>query len=245
VTERGESREARQTRSSAAYAQIKERIIGLQMPPGSSFSESTLAEALSIGKTPVREALVRLELEGMVEVAPRSGYRVAPVTLKDARDLLGLRALLEGEAARLAAERADDASSLNALEQLCRASYDPNDENSIRRFLHANTRFHATIAEVGANQRLAETLHRVLEQLERLFHLGLALSSRADEIVHEHRELLEAILRGDQSGAREIAIAQCRTSQQMVMQALLSSEALSNTNVMVPGAMARGSTSGR
>ncbi len=215
-----------------AYEQIKDRIIDLRMSPGSSFSESGLASELGIGKTPVREALVRLELEGLVEVIPRSGYRVAPVTLKDARDLLDLRALLEAEAARLAAGHAEDGRSLRALEGLCRASYNSRDLVSIRRFLRANTEFHATIASVGGNQRLARTLRQVLEQLERLFHLGLALSSREDEIVHEHQDLLEAILRGDPGEAAAIALAQCRTAQKMVIQALLSSESVVNAHVI-------------
>lgn len=220
-----------QTRADDAYRRIKERIISLEMPPGSTFYESALADLLQIGRTPVREALVRLQLEGLVEASPRSGYRVSAITVKDARDMLTLRALLEGEAARLAAGRAEDAASLAELERLCRASYNPDDPRSIHAFLRANTRFHSMIAEVGGNRRLAAALRSLLEQLERLFHLGLALSSRADEIVHEHRDLLDAILRGDQTGAQEIAVAQCRTSQKMVLEALLSSETLLNANV--------------
>ncbi len=232
------------TRTDDAYTQIKERIIDLRMAPGSSFSESGLAADIGIGKTPIREALVRLELEGLVEVIPRSGYRVSPVTLKDARDLLNLRALLEAEAARLAAGHAEDGESLRVLEELCQASYDPRDSVSIRRFLRANTEFHATIASVGGNRRLARTLRQVLEQLERLFHLGLALSSREDEVVHEHQDLVEAILRGDPGEAARIALAQCRTAQQMVVQALLSSEAVVNADVISLSQAGRHPTAG-
>src|SRR5262249_37093509 len=87
-----------------AYKVITTRLIELKMPPGVTFTEAALASDLGISKTPVREALGRLRLEGLVEVAARSGYRVTPVTLKDAHDLFAVRLILETEAASLAAK---------------------------------------------------------------------------------------------------------------------------------------------
>src|SRR6478735_7144479 len=87
------------TLADRAYIEIKRRVVAVEIPPGASFSETDLAEALELGKTPVREALMRLRLEGLVQVQPRSGYRVTEVTLRDARDVCDLRALLEGEVA--------------------------------------------------------------------------------------------------------------------------------------------------
>src|SRR5690242_1434669 len=77
-----------------AYQSIKGRILELHMAPGAPFKEGELATRLGLGKTPVREALARLRREGLVEVAPRSGYRVSPVTLRRARELFGLRTVL-------------------------------------------------------------------------------------------------------------------------------------------------------
>ena len=79
------------THTEQAYETIKRRIIQLELPPGSQFTEGQLAAIGGTSKTPVREALVRLQRDGLVDALPRSGYRVAPVTLKDTRDLCEFR----------------------------------------------------------------------------------------------------------------------------------------------------------
>src|SRR5262245_7100114 len=89
----------RPTLADEAYRELKRRIVMLELAPGSQFREADVASTLGLGKTPVREALLRLRLEGLVHVQSRSGYRVAPITLKSARSVCELRALLEGEAA--------------------------------------------------------------------------------------------------------------------------------------------------
>jgi DNA-binding GntR family transcriptional regulator len=223
------------TATYTAYTVIKRRIIELELPPGANFTEGELAAELGFSKTPVREALARLRQERLVEATARSGYRVSPVTMKHARDLFQLRALLEGEAAAIAAQRGADLQTLVELEQLCVASYDPTDPSSIVRFLQANTRFHVTLATLGGNDALATMLQQVLEQLERLFHLGLALSSRGEEMVHEHQELLDAVKLGDTEAARRAASAQTGSSQLMVLNALLSSDALLSANIAATG----------
>lgn len=219
------------TRTHEAYRAIKRRIIELDLAPGSSFTEGALAAELGLSKTPVREALARLRQERLVDATARSGYVVTPVTMKHARDLFQLRALLEGEAAAIAAERGADVETLNALEELCLTSYDPADQSSIAKFLHANNRFHVMLASLAGNDALAAMLEQVLEQLERLFYVGLALSSRGEEIVHEHRELLDAVKLGDREAARRAASAQTGSSQLMVLNAMLSSETLLSTNI--------------
>jgi len=226
------------TRTAHAYQVLKRRLITLEIPAGGFFTEPQLARELALSKTPVREALARLQSEGLVEVAGRSGYRASPVTLKDTRDLMALRILLEGEAAALAATRIVDAGYLQTLNELCRVSYDPKDRASITNFLAANTRFHATVARAGGNDRLADVLERVLDQSERLFHLGLSLTSRAEEIVHEHQDLMKAIMSGDAKSAREIAVSQSRAAQAMVLDALLSSPSLVTASIEGGGPIA-------
>lgn len=220
-------------RTSEAYRAIKRRIIELDLAPGAAFTEGELAAELELSKTPVREALVRLRQEGLVDAVARSGYRVTPVTMKRARDVFQLRSLLEVEAAGMAAERGADAELLVRLEQLAEQTYDPADRDSITRSIHANNRFHVMLARLGGNDVLAATLEQVLEQLERLFRLGLALRARGAEIVHEHHELLAAIKAGAVADARRIAAQQAGASQLMVLDALLSSDAVSSTNIVV------------
>jgi DNA-binding GntR family transcriptional regulator len=219
------------TLSDHAYSAIKRQLITLEIPPGAPFSEIQIALQLHISKTPVREALGRLRREGFVEVEPRAGYRAAPVTLRDTRDLFGLRLLLEVEAAGLAATNLADWSQLMRLEELCEHSYDAQDPDSIAAFLKANSEFHAGIARAAGNVRLAAVLEQVLDQLERLFRISLAITFRSDEIVHEHRDLVQAIVTGDALKARATAAAQIRAAQARVLEALLSSPIIMSLNI--------------
>lgn len=223
------------TRTSEAYREIKRRIIELELLPGACFTEGEIAGAMGLSKTPAREALARLQAEGLVEVVARSGYRVAPVTIKLARELFDLRALLESEAAARAAGKAIDIEQLRELEALRSTTYNPSDKASVREFLRANTAFHVSLARAGGNDTLADLLERVFDQLQRLFHVGLTLSSRADEVVHEHGEMLDAVMRGDAQLAREVTTAQVAASRKMVLDALLSSDVILSANVLPTG----------
>jgi DNA-binding GntR family transcriptional regulator len=215
-----------------AYAALKSKVIRLGLPPGSTFTEATLAAELGISKTPVREALVRLAREGLVEPVARSGYIVKPVTLKDVSDLFEVRLLLEGEAAALAATRLHNADDLRRLDELCRTSYDPRDPDDVAHFVEANAKLHSTIGRAGGNDELAALLQQVLDKLERVFYLSVALSERVAESVHEHGELVEAIAAGDAKRAREVALAQIHASRKMVMDAFLASPALQSTSIV-------------
>jgi DNA-binding GntR family transcriptional regulator len=108
------------SRTALARETIRDRILRLEMPPGTVFSEGDLVTALGMGKTPVREALNLLTHESLVAVAPHSGYLVMPVTLRDIRELLELRLTVETLAARLAAGRRD-AQGLRGLDEAARA----------------------------------------------------------------------------------------------------------------------------
>jgi DNA-binding GntR family transcriptional regulator len=224
----------RRTLNEEAYQSIKRRIICLDMPPGMPFTEGQLAAELGLSKTPVREALGWLQREGLVELPARRRYRVAPVTLCDVRDWFSLRMILENEAVRLAASQGVETLELQVLVELSKIGYDPGDPASITAFLGANTRFHATIARAGGNRRLVAMLEQVLDQMERLHYMGLALMSRSDENVREHQDLVRAIMHSDADRAREVATAHTRASQIMVIDSLMSSKELLSTNLATP-----------
>ncbi len=232
------------TRAESAYETVKAWILSLEMAPGSGFTELQLAQSLGISKTPVREALTKLERERLVVVIARSRYQVAPIMLKDTRDLFAIRTLLEGEAAFLAAARLTDTSQLQDVEALCRETYAPDDPGSIVTFLEHNTRFHLTVASASGNDRLTDALCGVLDQMERLFRIGLAAVPRPQAMVHEHTDLVKAMVRGDGEAARAAAVAQCRASQEMVVDALLASGALDSVNVWTSSLSVVGSKAG-
>lgn len=223
------------TRAGAAYDEIKRQIIELELEPGCIFTEADIAAALGVSKTPAREALARLNGEGLVQVVPRSGYRVAPVTLKMARDLFDLRAVLEADAVGNAAARTLSEETLDSLHEVREASYCPSDKASVRRFLEANTAFHVRLARCGGNDATADVLQRIFIQLERLFHLGMTLDRGSGPVVRDHHEILDAVISGDVELAREAARSEVQRARRLVLDALMSSDVILSANV-VPSA---------
>lgn len=122
---------------------------------------------------------------------------------------------------------------LNELDQVCDAGYVPGDTASEAQFLKANKAFHVSVARASGNQRLAMLLEGILDQMERLFHLGLSIRNRSEEMRHEHSALIEALVSGDCDRAEQVTIEQIEAARQMVLGALLSSEQLNNANISV------------
>jgi DNA-binding GntR family transcriptional regulator len=213
-----------------AYRAIKQDILVCALAPGADVTERELGARYGLGKAPLREALIRLTHEGLLQAIPRSGYRITPVTIQDVQDIFALRLLLEPAAARQAAGRID-AALLRELNELCRAGYKPGDRASESRFLRANRQFHVAIADASGNRRLARLLGQLLEETERLFHLGLAVRDRTEEMKHEHEDLLAALVRGDGGAAEQAAIAQIDAARTMVMDGILSAPWLKQTPI--------------
>ena len=210
----GESTTAR------VYAGLKRDILTCELPPGATLYEGQIAERLGISKTPVRDALAMLAHEGFVTVQPRRGYRVSDITLADVQEVFHLRLLLEPSAAELAAERAT-ADQLKRLQELAEESYVYGELPTYEEFVVKNREFHVLLAEASGNGRLAATLRNLLEEMQRLFLFGLDIRDSAEEQIHEHRELVDALLKGNHQLARDISVRQIETSRKRVLEALL------------------------
>lgn len=215
-----------------AYERIRHDIICCAYAPGAEISEAQLCAHYRLGKAPVRMALSRLAHDGLVRAIPRRGYMVTPVTLKDIQDVFELRLMLEPAAARMAAGRVD-AQRLRTLDDVCRAGYQSGDARSISRFLEANKAFHVTIAQATGNARLADAIERLLDEMTRLLHLGLGLRNRSQELQHEHRALVKALLRGDGGTSENICREQIETARNMVLSAILTSSSVMNLAITV------------
>jgi DNA-binding GntR family transcriptional regulator len=207
----------------AAYESIKRDILECILAPGQEVTERELGARYGLSKAPLREALIRLGHEALLQSVPRSGYRIARVTIQDVQDVFALRLLLEPAAARQAVGRIDD-RVLNRLNEACAVGYKPGDRASESAFLRANRHFHVAIAEASGNRRLARVLEGLLEETERLFHLGLAVRDRTEEIKHEHEELVSALVRGDAEAAALTTIEQINAARTMVMDGILATD---------------------
>ncbi|RKN12839.1 GntR family transcriptional regulator [Streptomyces radicis] len=211
----------RATATDSAHQHLKHLILTGELAPGEELREVALSESTGFGRSPVREALRRLVQEGFVEVRPRQGYRVATVTLASVRDLFEMRLLLEPTAVELAARRAPR-EELEALHALAHRTYVPGDTASYEAFLQDNREFHVRIARASGNERLARTLQVLLEEMQRLFFIGLGDRDSASEMMHEHHDLHDALLARDGDRARAIVIAQIETTRGRVLEGLIT-----------------------
>jgi len=188
---------ARQSLSQNVYQALKRDILECKLLPNTELREQLLAQRFVVSKSPVREALLRLEQERLITVAPRQGYKVASLSLEDASQSFGLRKVLESACAEAAAANAstellaelDRYRSLDAFE-----AEDPTDV-----FIRYNRSFHSAICMVSGNARLARITIDLIDQMERMIRLSVnsvPLTVR-DVLVAEHGEIIDAIQSGD------------------------------------------------
>ncbi len=204
-----------------AYERIRKDILSCILSPGAQIAQSQLAEQYHTGLTPIREALQRLAHEKLVSPVPRSGYFVSPITYSDVRELFELRTILETSAVRLAVQRGSQ-EQLSAIRKIADFSYRYNDHEDYIRFLKLNTDFHCSIARLAGNQRLTDTLSKILDELTRVFHMGLDLKDSAEEMREEHLSLSQALIERDDDLAVKIIQTQVGRSAQRIMEAILS-----------------------
>jgi DNA-binding GntR family transcriptional regulator len=205
--------------SQRAYEVIKADVIACRLEPGQQIAQPQLAEKYQLGMTPIREALRRLTQEGYVQPIPRFGYRVSPITFSDVHEIYELRSVVESVATRLAAVR----GSSQSLEQIAREAnfvYVYQNHSSYSEFLVLNTAFHRSIALAAGNSRLVDLIAKLLEEMTRVFHLGLDLRDSAEEMRDEHVALAEALYARDPDQAEKIVQSQIARSQQRVLEAL-------------------------
>ncbi|WP_176083726.1 GntR family transcriptional regulator [Martelella sp. HB161492] len=204
-----------------AYDRLRHEIITCKLQPGTDLGEQELAEKLAMSKTPVREALARLTLEGLVEAFPRRGYRITPVTVKSVNDVFTVRKALEGVACELAADRLTDAE-IDRIEALSNATYVPGEEPTIEAFIKTNNDFHAAIAEGARVPRLVTLISSYLEESTRLFYMGAAMRDVNPETSTDHALIVAALRRHDSDAAREAIIQHTENTRRGLLTALIS-----------------------
>lgn len=191
----GISTEPARSQSEEAYLRIRDRIVSLDMAPGSVVEESRLRDELDLGRTPIREALQRLALENLVRSVPHRGTFVTTVNITDLARITEVRVVLESHAARLAAERCTAGDRMEIAELLERLrSKQVTDQRELMRL---DQQIHRQIYLSARNAFLEATLDRYLNLSLRLWYLVIDQEVRLREAVQEHIDLLEAILAGD------------------------------------------------
>ena len=187
-----------------AYHVLRADIISCVLRPGQQVVQSKLAERYEIGTTPIRDALHRLALEGLVQPVPRSGYVITPITLTDIQEMFELRFLLESFAARMAATRGSE-DDLKEVARLADITYVFKVRESILSHIALNADFHRAIAIAAGNQRIVDQLSVLLDELARLFYLAIDLKDQSEAMRQEHLLLVEAICGREPERAGQIA----------------------------------------
>jgi DNA-binding GntR family transcriptional regulator len=202
-----------------AYHAIRDLIVSLELAPGVVIDERELMERLGIGRTPVREALRRLAHEGLVEVYPRRGMFVTGVDVRELARLSEVRAVLEPEAARLAAERATEADRTAIGELLDELAAPGRDD---RELMALDERIHGAVYRAAHNDLLEATLSQYYVLALRIWSMALDRQHELEEAVDAHRALLEAIRDGDGLRAADTMRAHVQNFEQAMHRVLLT-----------------------
>jgi len=197
------------------YESLRADILTCRLAPGDDMREQELAERYAVSRQPVREALLRLEREHLVTVQPRQGYRVNPISLSDARDLLRFRLALEPACVAEATENAPD-KVLKALDDY--RSFSGDREH----FITYNRAFHCALAHASGNRRMAGALCDLIGQADRLVRVSLANIRDHDpaRLVAEHVALIDVMQRRDRRRALHLIKTHIHQTEKRVLPAL-------------------------
>ena len=186
------------------FENLREAIVEGKVKPGQRLMEVQLAEQLGVSRTPVREAIRKLELEGLVIMLPRKGAYVANMSLKDIIDVLEIRASVEGLAASLASERIspDDIKKLEAILKDFEQSAAGSDVETL---LKKDVEFHECIFKATNNKKLHQLINSLWEQVYRFRVTYISDYDSTVNIARDHKLILDAIKKGDNEMAKKHA----------------------------------------
>jgi len=201
------------------YATLKHRILTCVMAPGARIIEKDLCGEIGVSRTPLREALNRLALEGLVILIPYRGYGVAPLSVDSFRDLCEVRRMLEAESAALAAERATE-DDVRRLEELAETRYTRGDRRTYEKYLRANSAFHLALVRSTHNARLEAIVMSSLDQHQRPLYLGLGVGVDGKASTREHREVVEAVRTHNAAQARTLMTDHIARAEGRILAAL-------------------------
>lgn len=194
----------RRTMVETAYGELKRKILGAELAPGAQFLEEELAVMLGMSRTPVREAAVRLEQEGFVEIVPRRGFRVTRLSKRAVREINEVLECLEIQAAERLAGRLVPADELRLLEAAVARMDAALESEDAQAWAQADYEFHSLLIELCGNQHLADVARNYLDKAHRFRLLTLPLRARPVYSNVNHAAVVEAVRRNDPQTAQDI-----------------------------------------
>lgn len=204
---------------------LKREIMSAELPPGTVLVEAAVAERFGVSRGPSREALQRLRRLGMVDAVARMGYVVSAVSLHDLEEIFQLREVLEPLTIKLVTERcATGKADLELLDSYSReitAVVEREEPEPAQHLADLNASFHKELARQSGNNRLAEGVSEVVDELERALLLLTENTLRLKPFLDDYPQLMHAIRSGDADEAAELMIRQLRKHQAAIKQCVL------------------------
>ena len=183
---------------------LRQAILTGELKPGERLMEIHLANRLVVSRTPIREAIRKLELEGLVTMIPRRGAEVAQITEKSMKDVLEVRRTLDALSAELACERISPEEE-EALKKACQNFEEAVKTKDAKIIAKADVALHDIIAAATGNQRLIQLINNLAEQMYRYRFEYIKDASQHERIIQEHRIIYESIVKKDKVAASEMA----------------------------------------
>jgi DNA-binding GntR family transcriptional regulator len=175
-----------------AYTALREAIVAMELPPGARLSENELAGLLGVSRTPVREALIRLRDEQLVEIAPQRGTFVTPISVRGVLDAQFVREALECAAVRLAAQRATD-TDVADLTEMIQAQQRSREAGDLEAFYLLDEAFHARLTDLSGHPIASSLAQRAKGHLNRVRRLSLPVPNYIETMIAEHEAVVTAV----------------------------------------------------
>jgi len=201
------------------YATLKHRILTCSMRPGERIVEKDLCAEMHLSRTPLREAFNRLALEGLIIVSPYRGYSVAPISVTAYKELCGLRRIVEGGVAALAAGIASPEDVARLIET-AETSYTPRDRGGYLGYLRNNSSFHLSLVRITRNRQLESIVMSALDRHQRPLYLGLDIGLDTSISTKEHREIAYAVGAHHPARARKLMVSHIAEVEERIVDGL-------------------------
>lgn len=201
------------------FTTLRDAIIVGELRPGERLMEVKLAEKMGVSRTPVREAIRKLELEGLVDMIPRKGAHVADLSVKDIVDVLEVRASLDGLAALLAAERITD-EEIDELNHVNSQFVGFLQKENLQGSIKKDVEFHEIIYRSSRNEKLIQIVNNLREQVQRFRVIYLKDYVNPKELEKEHKDIIDAICSKNSDLSRRVAQNHIKSQQESIINAI-------------------------
>lgn len=205
------------SQNESAYLVLQNRIVTLQYKPGEYLNTAAVMESLGYGRTPINHALHRLATEGLVQILPRKGVLVAPLSINDALNLIEVRLVNETLCARLAAERIT-ADQVDELHRSVRQFEAAMLQRDIIGCMQADRVFHECIAQACANPVLIDVLRVLHARAQRFWAISMTAAGHMQHILHEHTQIVETLAAHDGQAAATLVGAHIESFRTSILQ---------------------------